>query len=404
MQLARLENVGHGQRARGDAQWKTAHRFRPIRVCFMIDELSAAGTESQLVALIKNLNRSVVLPFLCLLKGDAKHSRALEPHDCPVWRLGIRSLHHLSTFFKVLQLAGFLGRERVDVMQVYFPDSTYVGVAAARLAGVPHIVRVRNNLNHDVTPAHRALGRFYNRLITRTMANCEACRATLLSEERVPPASVLVLENGVDLERFLNVSTYRGPDTIGPRRVGIVANLRPVKGLDVFVRAAAHLAAAHPDLRFEVAGEGEQRSILEKKQARAAGLRGRVLLHGSVQDIPAFLAGLDVAVLSSRSEGMSNAVLEYMAAGRAIVATAVGATPRLLQDGIHGLLVPPGDPQALAAAVDRLLRDPALARRLATAARHRAREQFGRDAMVRRFEAFYYQLARMEHRNGGPVN
>jgi glycosyltransferase involved in cell wall biosynthesis len=368
----------------------------------MIDELSAAGTESQLVALIKNLNRRVVIPFLCLLKGDDQRSRALEPRNCPVLRLGIGSLHHPSTFIKMVKLARFLGRHRIEVLQVYFPDSTYVGVPAARLAGVPHIVRVRNNLNHDVTQAHRALGRFYNRLITRTAANCEACRATLLSEERVPPGSVLVLENGVDLERFRNIATYHGNAT-GLRRVGIVANLRPIKGLDVFVRAAAHLAARNLDLHFEVAGEGELRSALEQK-ARAPGLRGRFVLHGSVQDIPAFLAGLDVAVLSSRSEGMSNAVLEYMAAGRAIVATTVGATPRLLQDGVHGLLVPPDDPQALAAAVERLLRDTALARRLAMAARRRAREQFGRDAMVRRFEAFYLQLAPRERRHGGHVN
>jgi glycosyltransferase involved in cell wall biosynthesis len=111
-----------------------------------------------------------------------------------------------------------------------------------------------------------------------------------------------------------------------------------------------------------------------------------------VADVPSFLAGLDVAVLPSRAEGMSNAVLEYMAAGRPIVATAVGATPELLADGEHGLLVPPGDPAALAAAIGKLLRQPELARRLGAAARRRARERYSREAMVRRFEAFYASL------------
>jgi glycosyltransferase involved in cell wall biosynthesis len=125
-----------------------------------------------------------------------------------------------------------------------------------------------------------------------------------------------------------------------------------------------------------------------------AGLAGRFSLAGAVRDVPAFLAGVDVAVLSSRAEGMSNAVLEYMAAGRAVVATAVGANVELIEDGVHGLLVPPGDAGRLAQAVDGLLRDPARAARLGAAARRRARERYGREAMVRRFEAFYEELVR----------
>src|SRR5262249_13308183 len=118
----------------------------------------------------------------------------------------------------------------------------------------------------------------------------------------------------------------------------------------------------------------------------------RFHLPGSVKDVPGFLARLDVAVLPSRAEGMSNAVLEYMAAGRPVVATAVGATPEPIADGQHRPLVPPGDPGRLAAALDRLLRDPDLARRLGAAARRRARDRYGRPAMVRRFQAFYESL------------
>src|SRR5213076_1188074 len=104
------------------------------------------------------------------------------------------------------------------------------------------------------------------------------------------------------------------------------------------------------------------------------GLAERFTLAGSVADVPAFLAGLDVAVLCSRAEGMSNAVLEYMAAARPVVATAVGGTTRLITDGVHGLLVPPDDPARLAGAIARLLDDRPLAARLAAAARRRAQE------------------------------
>lgn len=108
--------------------------------------------------------------------------------------------------------------------------------------------------------------------------------------------------------------------------------------------------------------------------------------------MPGFLGGLDVAVLCSHAEGMSNALLEYMAAGRAVVATTVGAAPVLIEDGVHGLLVPPGDAQKLADGIERLLDDRELAQRLGAAARRRVWEQYGREAMIRRFEEFYLSL------------
>src|SRR5205823_12441902 len=109
----------------------------------------------------------------------------------------------------------------------------------------------------------------------------------------------------------------------------------------------AALHATHPDVTFHVAGEGGQRPELERLLAEL-GLSDRFHLPGTVYDVPAFLARLDVAVLPSHSEGMSNALLEYMSAGKAIVATAVGSNVRLIEDGRHGLLVPAGDPGALA--------------------------------------------------------
>jgi glycosyltransferase involved in cell wall biosynthesis len=360
----------------------------------MIDRLAVAGTESQLMALIRQLDRTRVQPYLCLLDGEDPQSRALEPEDCPVLRLGVRVLCRPSSAAQALRLAWFLRRERIDVLQVYFADSTYLGVLAGRLAGVPHVVRTRNNLGHWMTPVDRRLVRLYSRLASVTVANCEACRRTVVADEGARPDSVIVLENGVDLERFLAVPalTINRPC----RRVGAVANLRPVKGLDVLVRAAAQVTTAHPDATFQVAGEGESRPQLERAISDM-GLAGRFGLAGSVRDIPAFLGSVEIAVLSSRAEGMCNAVLEYMAAGRAIVATAVGANPEMIEDGVHGLLVPPDDQDALAAALDRLVREPALAARLGAAARQRAIDRYSREAMVRRFEEFYQDLV---SRNG----
>jgi glycosyltransferase involved in cell wall biosynthesis len=362
---------------------------RPVRVCFLIDELRPAGTETQLLALIRHVDRACVQPNLGLLRGDAAYSRALEPDCCPVLRLRVGSLLRPATLVKARRLAQFLRRQRIDVLQVYFPDSTYFGVLVARMAGVPHVVRVRNNLGYWMTPLHRRLARLYARLADITVTNCEPCRQAILADEGPAPESVVILENGVDLERFATVPPLRAGTA--PVRVGVVSNLRPVKGLDVFLRAAAAVAARRPEVTFTIAGEGPERAALERLRAEL-GLVGRVQLPDVVADVPGFLAGVDVAVQCSRSEGMSNALLEYLAAGRAVVATRVGAADRLIEDGVHGLLVPPGDEAALAAAMGRLIEDAALRVRLGAAARRHVERRYSRQAMVRRFEDFYRGL------------
>jgi glycosyltransferase involved in cell wall biosynthesis len=414
-----------------------AHRHadtaqRPVRVCFLIDELAPAGTESQLLALIRHLDRRRVWPYLCLLRGDKPVSQALEPDDCPILRLHVGALRHPGTLLKAGRFLRFLRRERIDVVQAYFPDSSYFGIPIAWLAGVKHRLRTRNNIGHSQTPLHRRLGCALNVFTTRTIANCAAARRALLEAEQPRPETVVVLENGVDLDRFAGIPPLtaqpphlqplsplggrgepvllpsprrgeglgvfflpspRGGEGLGARgpRVGIVANLRPVKGLTEFISAAARVSGRYPRAMFAVAGEGELRAELER-QAVAAGLAGRFELPGCVADVPRFLAGLDVVVLCSHAEGMSNALLEYMAAGRPIVATAVGATPDLVADGVHGLLVPPRDAPRLADAIEHLLDDRELAQRLGAAARRRALEHYSREAMVRRFEEFYLAL------------
>jgi len=360
----------------------------PVRACFLIDDLAAAGTETQLLALIARLDRARVQPYLCLLRGQSQTSRALEPDDCTVWRLEVGSLCRPATLVQAMRFIHFLRRERIDVMQAYFPDSSYFGLPAAWLAGVPHRLRTRNNLGHWLTPLHRWLGRLLNQVGTGTVVNCGAARDALVAAEGSSTKNVTILANGVDLERFLALP----PLSSRIVTIGVAANLRPVKGLDLLLDAAAILKSDYPDLVCRIAGEGDMRGVLEES-VRQHGLADRFQLLGSVADVPAFLSGLDVAVLPSRSEGMSNALLEYMAAGRAIVATAVGAAAELIDDGVQGLLVPPNDPGKLAEAIGRLLKNPGLARRMGEAARRRVRERYSREAMVERFTEFYERLS-----------
>lgn len=361
----------------------------PIRVCFMIDRLSRAGTETQLLALIQELDRSRVEPSLVLLDGDDAGSQALEPTDCPVLRLGVRKLVSLSAARAARRLRAFWRDHRPDVLQVYFLDAAYFGVPLARLCGVRKIVRVRNNLGYWMTARHRALGRVVQPLIDVTLTNTEAGKQYLVDREGHHPDRVVVLENGVDTARY---NRFLYPDTSKPRvRVGCVANLRPVKNIDGLMRAAHLAVRQYPQLVFEVAGDGDQRDALQRLHGELQ-LGERFLLRGSVADVPAFLRTVDIAVLPSHSEGMSNALLEYMAAGRAVIATDVGANARLVRHGKDGLIVPPGDEAALVAAIGEMLANPLRAAGFGASARKRAETEFSRQAMRRRFEAFYQQL------------
>lgn len=358
----------------------------PVKVCFMIDRLSRAGTETQLLALIRELDRSRVQPSLVLLDGEDDLSRALEPADCPVIRLGVRRLLSLSAARAATQLRAFWREHQPDVLQTYFLDASYFGAPLAKLSGVKRVLRVRNNLGYWVTGRHRILGRCVRPFVDATLTNTENGKQALVQKERHHSDRVVVLENGVDTAKF---NRFMFPDTSKPRvRVGCVANLRPVKNIDGLMRAAKAALERFPKMVFEVAGDGEQRAELERLHTEL-GLGDRFKFRGSVSDVANFLRTVDIAVLPSHSEGMSNSLLEYMAAGRAVIATAVGANAELVRHGKDGLIVPTGNPEAIADAIGELIANPMRAAAYGSSARRRAEAEYSRDAMRRRFENFY---------------
>jgi len=180
---------------------------RPIRVCYLIDELAVAGTETKVLRVIDHLDRSKVEPYLCLLRGQSETSRALEPACCPVERLGVGSLHHLRTLGKLLRFAKILRKWRIDILQVQFPDSTYFGVLAGVLARVPRIVRTRFALYYWTTRLQHLVGRridgLYNLFFVDAMlADCQANAEAALASERYPPRAIAVIENGIDPAQF----------------------------------------------------------------------------------------------------------------------------------------------------------------------------------------------------------
>jgi glycosyltransferase involved in cell wall biosynthesis len=214
--------------------------------------------------------------------------------------------------------------------------------------------------------------------------------------EGCPLEKIVIIPNGIATPSVPTTASAHGRAqalsvNADDKVVGTITRLVWKRGHEELLRAAALVARAEPAAKLLVVGDGPLRRSLED-QALSLGLNGGVRFLGAVPQAARLLPHFDVFVLSSVWEGMSNGLLEAMAAGRPVVATRVGGNPEVVVDGESGLLVPPKDPQALADAVLRLLRDRELAGRLGEAARRRVASEFTLEQMVQRLETLYDDL------------
>jgi glycosyltransferase involved in cell wall biosynthesis len=341
---------------------------KPIRVCFVIDGLARAGTESQLLLMLKQCDRAVIEPYLCLLNGEDADSNELLPSNCQTLRLGIRRLASATALRQAWRFWRFLRQNQIDVVQTYFNDSTRFAAPIAKAAGIKTVFGSRRNIGHWMTLRDARIARFYNRFfIDKIIANSEAARQSAIEQEGIEPDRVVVIPNSIDLERFQHIAPWQSKPVGTPRKVGMVGNLRPVKGPDLFIRAAHLVLQDYPDTQFEIAGDGDQAPY--QQLIDELGIANNVHLLGPVTDVPGFLATLDVAVLPSRAEGLSNALMEYMAAGRPIVATDVGGNGEVLSVIAEQCCVTEPEPSQLASRIRLLLNNSQIASRLANTAK-----------------------------------
>jgi glycosyltransferase involved in cell wall biosynthesis len=291
------------------------------------------------------------------------------------------------------KLAAYLRRERVDVLHAHMFGSNVWGTVIGRLARVPIVIAHEHTWSFEGEPLRRMLDReLIGRFSDAFVAVSRADQRNMIEIERVPAESIRFIPNGIAPEAPAPGHDLRAELNLGPGPlVGAVGALRAQKAYDVLIRAAAALRVDHPDVRVLIAGEGPERERLEAL-IRELGVSDVVMMLGRRLDVPEFLAELDVAVCASTFEGSPLAVMEYMEAGLPIVASSVGGVPDLIDDGVHGSLVQPGEPLQLAGAIDGLLRDRARASALGARARERRRREFDLEVMVRNVEALYDEL------------
>ncbi len=313
-----------------------------IKIAFVIDTIESptAGTEKQLLLLLKHLDRTKFKPYLCVLRSSQWLQDEFDL--CELYDIGFASFGKPSSYFNMLKFSRWLRKEHVNIVQTHFVEGNKVGILAAKLAGVDTIISTRRNQGYWHNRFELLLLKQLNSWTTSFLANSESTRQWAEKVENIAPDRISVIHNALEIERYQKASVEQRlafgkaldfpPDTIN---VGIVANLRPVKAIDVFIRAAEIVANRCPNTRFIVVGEGPERERLELLTAEL-GIAPLVRFLGKRLDVQEILGCLDIGVLSSNSESFSNSIVEYMAASMPVICTDVGGAREAVEDGETG--------------------------------------------------------------------
>lgn len=352
--------------------------MHPARILYAITELDPGGAEKALFHLVTRLDRRLFAPEVACLTGQGQVGQWIEDQGIVVHYLDLRPgclPLALPRLYAVI-LAG-----RFEIVHTFLFHANVLGRAAARLVGVQRVVSsVRVE---EPRRWHQALNALTWRLADRIVAVSGSTARFFCGHSHAMPDKVIVIPNGVDASHFRPAERREGRCG-GRRRVVSVGRLDPQKGHDLVIEAARLCLRRGLSAEFVIAGDGPCADSLQQ-QVAADGLGESVRLIGRTDDVPGLLRTADVFVSGSRWEGMPNAVLEAMACGVPVVATAVGGCRELVLHEQTGLLVNPCDAQALAAALGRVLTDAD------------AREEYGRQARRRVLEHFSWERNAEQH-------
>lgn len=317
----------------------------------------------------------------------------VRSHSVRTWEIPslVREIEPINDLRALLEVRRGVAGGRFDIVHANSTKAGFVGRLAAWSVGVPAIVYTVHGLilNEELSAPRRAaywaMEKIAGRATDAFIAVSLFDEASLLANRITTRSKVHVIYPGIDA-----FSVMKRPQGSGPV-IGCIANLLPTKGLSYLIEAFALLANVRPELQFVLVGEGPLEPLVRSEVYRL-GLQGRLTLVKEPTEGRKLLGAMDVMVLSSLKEGLPYTVSEAMLAGTPVVATAVGGVPEQIVDGETGLLVVPRDSRALASAIERLLDDSMLRKRVSAAAVERAREHFSVSAMLAATDRLYRSL------------
>jgi len=372
--------------------------MRPIKVDYIISAVTTgqAGTEGHVFRLVRGLDRSRVTPRIITLQ-DSPAMQGWNDSTTPLLSLGFTSFKSFSAPRAVFRLARLLRANQTDIAELYFTDAHLIGAVAARLAGTKAVISCRRNLAYQYGRKERLLSRLGNPGVHVFLANSLEVIRHIARVEKLSEDRFRTISNGVDLDTFDAESRFAVSEAVrtrlsGRKCVALLANLRPVKNVQMFLTAAYYVLQEFPETVFLVMGAGPDEESL-KRYALELEIGDHVVWAGSAPAPAAYLRHCVLGVLTSNSEGFSNAILEYMAAGLPVVATRVGGASEAIEDSRTGFLIEPGDFASLAGFIQRYLRDDNLRVSHGSAGRAKVEREFTFSAMLGRYYALYEELS-----------
>jgi glycosyltransferase involved in cell wall biosynthesis len=373
------------------------------RVLQLVDSFNEGGSERQALELTRVLQQSGKYEvFLASLSAEGVLRPTIDDlkiADIPSYPL--KSFYDFNALRQLARFVRFLRRNRIDLIHTHDFYTNIFGMTAALLAGVKVRIASRRETDGMRTAQQVRAQRMAFSVAHQIVANSESVRTKLL-KEGIGAEKITVIYNGLDLSRVA-ITSDDAVDlklSIEPENfVTIVANMRhDVKDYPTFLRAAQIISRAQPNTGYLLAGEGELRESIEQL-AQQLGIADRTIFLGRCENVAQLLNVSTVCVLSSRAEGFSNSILEYMAAGRPVVATDVGGAREAIVENVTGHLVASGDAEVMAERIIALLRDPAAARQMGNKGREIVEQKFSTAALLKNTATLYDKLLARAVRN-----
>ena len=371
--------------------------MKTLRVAHLLYDLIRGGTEGQCARIAMGLARRGLPHRVAVFHRRGFFLEAVESACGPVREVAIRHVVRPATVIEVARFAAWLRRERIDLLHAWDADAAIFGQFAAQMAGVKFVTS-RRDLGQIYPRWKLALMRRADRVAVRVVTNAEAVRDHFVAQG-LAAAKVEMLPNLVDVEerdRLAETSFSLTARLPSGRRLVVVNRLDPEKNTGLLIEALPRVREEISDAVLVIAGDGPEMPAL-RAQAEALGVREAVCFLGEVVDVPALLAQCEAgALVPNRNEGLSNTILEYMAAGLPVLATDCGGNSELVNDGETGALVAvDASPQQVAETWRRMIGDRSAARFMGAKGRQKVSSGFSPEVALCRFEAFYRLLGQL---------
>ena len=362
----------------------------PIKIAFFTGSFQFGGTERYLLNLLENIDRQLFHPtIMCFDKSGGFYSEFqklnIDIEDFPIKNsflntTGIRSL---------MKALAFLKKNDIQIIHTLADSGNYFGAFAGKLAGIKTIIVSQRNMGHLMKKKRYAFITkvLYKYLSNGIIVNAGSIKNHLIKEFRITPDKIEVIHNGIAFNRT-SVEKKKSKEAGDSITAGFIGRFHPIKGFSILIDAAKNVIKEYPDIVFLVIGDGRESNDLKSK-INNFGIMKNFQFVGNQKDVQSYISKMDFVILPSKSEGLPNIVLEAMVCKKPVVATCVGGVPEVVIDGETGIIIEPGDVNALSDSIKKLIDNEDIRKKMGFAAFKRVKEHFSIDKMMEQHSKYY---------------